>query len=230
MKKSLIALILIPFLATSAQQNFNYAKVQLIKIYQSNPAQKEFYCDCDFNFNGKKGVVDLDSCGYQARKNQNRAERIEWEHVMPAENFGRQLQCWKQGGRKNCKKDTAFNKMEGDMHNLQPSIGEVNGDRSNYSYSLFTKIFNQYGQCQSAVDFKYRQFQPRDEIRGMIARTYFYMSGKYNISLSKQSKQLMTAWDKMYPPNRWECERNKLIKQIQGNDNQFITEQCQRFN
>ena len=64
--------------------------------------------------------------------------------------------------------------MKGDLHNLQPSISEVNGDRSNYRYSQFTKEINQCGQCQSAVDFKSRQFQPREEIRGVIA----YMQDK----------------------------------------------------
>ena len=112
------------------------------------------------------------------------------------------------------------------MHNLQPSIGEVNGDRSNYRYSQFTKTFNQYGQFQTAVDFKQRQFQPREEIRGVIARTYFYMQDKYNINLSDSESKLMTAWNEMYPPEKWECERNKKIEQIQGNDNRFITEEC----
>lgn len=228
MKKYLISILLLPFFCYSAQQNFNNAKTQLIKIYKNNPEQKEFYCGCDFSFTGKKGIVDLNSCDYQARKNQTRAERIEWEHVMPAENFGRHLQCWKEGGRKNCKKDATFNQMEGDMHNLQPSIGEVNGDRSNYGYTLFTQTFNQYGQCQTAVDFKARRFQPRDEIRGVIARTYFYMSDKYKINLSKQDKQLMSAWDKMYPPSKWECTRNQLIQDLQGNDNKFITTSCSR--
>ena len=42
-------------------------------------------------------------------------------HVMPAENFGRHLSCWKEGGRKACKKDPIFNEMEADMHNLVPA-------------------------------------------------------------------------------------------------------------
>lgn len=227
MKKIIIALLLLPFVSNAAEQNFNQAKSQLIKLYQANPEQKEFYCNCNFSFNGKKGIVDLKSCGYQSRKNQTRAERIEWEHVMPAENFGRQLQCWQDGGRKNCKKDKTYNLMEGDMHNLQPAVGEVNGDRSNFGYTYFTKTFNQYGQCPTAVDFKARQFQPRDEIRGIIARTYLYMSSRYHIRLSKQDTQLMSAWDKMYPVNKWECIRNELISRIQGNDNPYITAKCQ---
>ena len=116
--------------------------------------------------------------------------------------------------------------MEEDLHNLQPSIDEVNGDRSNYRYSQFTKTFNQYGQCKTAVDFKQRQFQPREEIRGTIARTYFYMQDKYNINLSDAQSKLMTAWDNEYPPDEWECERNKQIERIQGNANRFITEKC----
>lgn len=226
MKRFLVTLLLIPALSHAVQQNFSHAKTELVKLYKNNPEQKEFYCGCDFRFQGKKGIVDLPSCGYQSRKNQTRAQRIEWEHVMPAENFGRNLQCWKNGGRKNCKSDATFNQIEGDMHNLQPAIGEVNGDRSNYSYSLFTKTYTQYGQCPTAVDFKTRQFQPRDEIRGMIARTYLYMSNQYHIPLSKQNQQLMSAWNKMYAPSIWECQRNQLIKKVQGNDNPYITEQC----
>ena len=212
--------------STQKKQNFNDAKNKLIKIYKDNPITKTFYCGCDFSFLGKKGIVDLASCGYEVRKNENRASRIEWEHVMPAENFGRHLKCWIEGGRKGCQKDTTFNKMEGDMHNLQPAIGEVNGDRSNYRYSQFTKKFSQYGQCKVATDFKSRKFQPREDSYGTIARTYLYMSYKYGINLSKQDRQLMVAWDKKNPPTFWECERNKIIKNLQGNDNPFISNKC----
>ena len=39
-----------------------------------------------------------------------------------AENFGKHLPCWKDGGRKACEKDPVFSKMEADMHNLVPAI------------------------------------------------------------------------------------------------------------
>ena len=172
-------------------------------------------------------VVDLAACGYKVRKNSERAKRIEWEHVMPAYHFGHQLLCWQNGGRNNCKSDKRFNLMEGDLHNLQPAIGEVNGDRSNFGYSLFTNTFKQYGQCQMAIDFKNRTAQPRQQIRGIIARTYLYMENRYKLSLSKQDKNLMDAWNKLYPPSKWECKRNKIIESIQGNDNPYITKHCQ---
>ncbi|MWP62918.1 endonuclease [Gilliamella sp. Pas-s25] len=160
------------------------------------------------------------------KKNQARAECIESKHVMSAKNFGRHLTCWQGGRRKVCKKDATFNQIEGDMHNLQPAIGEVNGDRSNYRYSLFTKEFNQYRQFKSAMDFKAHVFQPRNENRGMIARAYLYMSDKYKINLSNQEKKLMMAWNTMYAPENFECKRNAHIAKVQDNDNKFVTGRC----
>lgn len=214
-------------------QSFNQAKARLTEIYKAYPTQKEFYCGCDFSWKGKRGEVDLASCGYQVRKNTERANRIEWEHVMPAYAFGNQLQCWQKGGRENCKKapdySEFFNVMEGDMHNLQPAIGEINGDRSNFRFNEFTKRFNQYGQCQFATDFKNRQVQPRNEVKGVIARTYLYMIGRYQLSISSREKALMKRWDDKFPPQKWECERNEIIREIQGNDNQYITSKCDTF-
>ncbi|SUH35021.1 endonuclease I [Salmonella enterica subsp. enterica] len=40
------------------------------------------------------------------------------------------------------------------MHNLQPAIGEVNGDRGNFMYSQWNGGEGQYGQCAMKVDFK----------------------------------------------------------------------------
>ena len=56
------------------------------------------------------------------------------EHAVPAWEFGHQLQCWQEGGRKNCGKSDEFNRMEGTCTTL-PAIGEVNGDRANFRFS-----------------------------------------------------------------------------------------------
>ena len=80
----------------------------------------EFYCGCKYSGNR----VDLRSCGYTPRKNAGRAQRIEWEHIVPAWVIGHQRQCWQKGGRKNCAaNDAQFRKAEADLHNLVPSIG-----------------------------------------------------------------------------------------------------------
>ncbi len=201
--------------------NFRQAKKQLAAMYKDQH-QTSFYCGCDFQYKGKKLIPDLNSCGYQVRKQVKRASRIEWEHIMPAWAFGHQRQCWQKGGRKACKSDNEFQKMEGDMHNLVPAIGEVNGDRSNYRFTQWNGIANQYGQCKMIVDFKQKQVQPPQEARGAIARAYLYMAQRYQLKLSKKEQQLYNAWNKQIPPSRWECRKNTLVEKIQGNSNPFI--------
>jgi Endonuclease I len=158
-------------------KSFSQAKTAGVKVNSDVPG--DFYCGCKINWQGKKGVIDLESCGYKVRKNENRASRVEWEHVMPAWQFGHQRQCWQDGGRKNCAKDPVYRKIESDMHNLQPAVGEVNGDRGNFMYSQWNGGEGQYGQCAMKVDFKEKVAEPPARSRGAIARTYFYMRDTY---------------------------------------------------
>ncbi|PIF14068.1 deoxyribonuclease I [Candidatus Pantoea floridensis] len=208
------------------QNNFQQAKAYAAQINADAPA--DFYCGCKISWHGKKGVPDLSSCGYSVRKNANRAERIEWEHVMPAWEFGHQRQCWQNGGRKSCSKDADYRRIESDLHNLQPAIGEVNGDRNNFQYSQWNGGEQQYGQCSMKIDFKQKLAQPPERARGAIARTYFYMRDQYHLRLSRQQTQLFTAWDKQYPVTQWECERDNRIAKIQGNHNSYVQQACQR--
>ncbi len=135
---------------------------------------------------------------------------------MPAENFGKHLPCWQDGGRKACEKDPVFSKMEADMHNLVPSIGELNADRSNLRYGADKPKTGMYGECKFEVNFDANRTYVRDEIKGDVARAYFYMSNTYNINLSDQERKLMEVWDKQDPIDEWEIEKNKRIEKIQG--------------
>ncbi|MBP2154322.1 deoxyribonuclease I [Erwinia rhapontici] len=208
------------------QNSFNQAKAYAVQINDGAPGT--FYCGCKIHWQGKKGVPDLASCGYQVRKNANRASRIEWEHVVPAWSFGHQRQCWQNGGRKNCAKDEGYRRIETDLHNLQPSIGEVNGDRGNFMYSQWNGGESQYGQCAMKIDFKNKLAEPPVRARGAIARTWFYMRDQYQLQMSKQQTQLMTAWNKQYPATQWECERDRRIARVQGNHNPYVQQACQR--
>ncbi|MGJ0481515.1 deoxyribonuclease I [Pantoea agglomerans] len=208
------------------QNNFQQAKTFAAAINADAPGS--FYCGCKIQWQGKKGIPDLNSCGYQPRKNANRAARIEWEHVMPAWEFGHQRQCWQEGGRKNCSKDPDYRRIESDLHNLEPAVGEVNGDRGNFAYSQWNGSEKQYGQCEMKIDFKLKQAEPPARARGAIARTYFYMRDQYNLRISRQQTQLFTAWDKLYPVTQWECERDQRIAKVQGNHNPYVQQACQR--
>ncbi|MGC1025724.1 deoxyribonuclease I [Pantoea agglomerans] len=208
------------------QNNFQQAKTFAAAINADAPGS--FYCGCKIQWQGKKGIPDLNSCDYQVRKNANRAARIEWEHVMPAWEFGHQRQCWQDGGRKNCSKDPDYRRIETDLHNLQPAVGEVNGDRGNFAYSQWNGSEQQYGQCEMKIDFKLKQAEPPARARGAIARTYFYMRDQYHLRISRQQTQLFTAWNKLYPVTIWECERDQRIAKVQGNHNPYVQQACQR--
>ena len=164
------------------------------------------------------------SCGYEARKQASRAKRTEWEHIVPAWTFGHQRQCWQQGGRKNCvASDRVFRAMEADLFNLYPSVGEVNGDRANFNYGMAAGVGAQYGACQTRIDFGSRTAEPRNEVKGLVARTTFYMFDRYNLNMSRQQQQLLMAWSKQYPATAWERKRNDRIAQIVGYSNPFVT-------
>lgn len=214
--KNIILLFLLSFILL-ADSSFSSSKKILKEIYRDH--QITFYCGAEYNLENKGNMIDRSSCGYEPRipitkkgKDNTRARRIEWEHVMPAENFGKHLPCWKEGGRKNCSKvSLEFRKMEADMMNLVPAIGELNGDRSNFRYGALEPKAGQYGECRFQVDFKLDRAYVKKEIRGDIARIYFYMSKKYNIPLSKQERQMMEVWDRQDPIDAWEIEKKRRI-------------------
>lgn len=145
---------------------------------------------------------------------------------MPAYNFGRARQCWQKGGRDYCQKnDAVFRAMEADMHNLTPTVGELNADRSNFRFGLLPETSHQHGACPFKVDFKAHVAEPRPEARGIIARVQFYMHDRYNLPMSRQQQQLYMAWHKQYPPTAWELERDKRIAVRMGHHNPFVTGQ-----
>lgn len=221
-----LSLMLLPAAATTQGiNNFSQAKAAAVIINRDAPGS--FYCGCKISWEGKKGTPDLASCGYQVRKSAQRASRIEWEHVVPAWEFGHQRQCWQDGGRKNCAQDPSYRQMETDLHNLQPAVGEVNGDRGNFQYSQWHGDEGQYGQCAMKIDFKNKLAEPPPRARGAIARTYFYMRDRYQLRLSPQQTRLFEVWDRQYPVSAWECTRNRRIESVQGNSNPYILRACQ---
>lgn len=232
MKPLLFAFALLLALAGNANADapttFGQAKViakQKVFFDQASSELGELYCGCKWKWVGKSGGrVDAASCGYETRKQQSRAERTEWEHIVPAWTFGHQRQCWQNGGRKQCESsDPIFRAMEADLFNLYPAVGEVNGDRANYNYGMAGRMGPQYGQCQTKIDFGGRTAEPRDEVKGLVARTTFYMFDRYGLNMSRQQQQLLIAWHKKHPVSSWEQQRNQRIAKIMGHSNPFVT-------
>ena len=194
-------------------------------IYHDQTQAGTFYCGCAWEWMGRQGGrIKQDSCGYKVRTDPIRGARLEWEHLVPASTFGKARKCWQKGGRPYCKKhDPMFNQMEGDLHNLVPVIGEINADRANYPFAELPKTGYKHGQCEFKVDFKKGRAEPRDEVKGTIARVYFYMHDQYGFRMSRAQQKLLLNWSSLYPPNEWELERDRRIKEHMGHSNPFVT-------
>ncbi len=119
--------------------------------------------------------------------------------------------------------DPVFRAMEADLFNLYPSVGEVNADRSNYQYGMVAGVDPQYGSCPTKVDFKGRRAEPRNEVKGLVARVTFYMHDRYGLNMSRQQQQLLMAWDRQYPASAWEREWESRTARVMGHRNHFVT-------
>ena len=231
-------------------QSFYAVKKEMLEwIYYDH--RQTLYCGAEFTAHKKvtkpKGFripnlkkVDFRVYDISPEELQRKAERMEWEHIVPAQNFGRTFAEWSNGhrncvygkgkkfkGRKCAEQESEeFRYMYTDMYNLYPSIGAVNYLRGNFNLTQFSeKVPNTFGQCPFKIS--QNKAEPRDEVKGLIARTYLYMQKTYpRYRIGEPMYSLMKAWSKKYPVTKWECTRAYRIEHVQGNPNSIVKEQC----
>lgn len=242
MNKIILALALIglPIMALASgnttNDSFNSAKRMLEhQVYFDHCVT--LYCGAEFD---AQKHVSL-SAGFTTRAHEKRATKVEWEHAVPTENFGRAFSEWRDGhpecvnrngkpfkGRRCAEKiNMEYRHMQADMYNLFPAIGAVNAVRSNKQYSALPGSASAFGSCPAKVDGN--RFEPPDRAKGQVARAALYMADSYPMyRLSRQQQQLFEAWDKMYLVDAWECTRAKRIEKLQGNENARVKEPCQQ--
>lgn len=211
----------------SSPASFTEAKKIANTLFRQH--QETLYCGCKYNENKE---VDLASCNMQTASGIKRAHRIEWEHMMPAENFGRHFVCWQEAichkdtkrfkGRKCCEQiDELFNQAEAELYNLWPAVGLVNQARSNYRFAQLDNKTIFYG-CNFAIDKDARKVEPADSAKGIVARANLFMSDKYDVPLSSSQRKLFNAWNKQFPPSEWEKQWAKAVREIEGYSNPYI--------
>lgn len=221
--------ILSSSLIFSAPTNFYAAKLHAETIFAKHP--ETLYCGCSYR---DLHHIDLVRCGMRYAKHLKRAKRIEWEHMMPAEHFGKHFKCWQKKicrrsgksfkGRSCCRKRSVeFNEAEAELYNIWPAVGIINQARSNYRFSPLETHQGTYG-CDFEVDSKLRKVEPADRAKGIVARANLFMSDRYHIRLSKSQRQLFLAWNKAFPPSIWEKEWALEVAMIEGYDNPYITQ------
>jgi deoxyribonuclease-1 len=183
----LITLITTSTLSANQEiQSFNKAK-QILEKQVYNNHRTTLYCGAEFD--AKKRVIPPQ--GFTTTKYIKRAKKIEWEHVVPAQNFGWTFSEWSDGhkqcinskgkafkGRKCAEKvNSEYRYMQSDMFNLYPVIGAVNALRSNYNFTMLSGTNSAFGSC--AMKIESRKAEPPEIARGRIARTYLYMEDTY---------------------------------------------------
>ncbi|WP_414811592.1 endonuclease [Photobacterium profundum] len=229
--------LLLAFNATAANlhiESFSKAKKTLEKnVYFDH--RTTLYCGASFDT--KKNITPPP--GFKSDKYVKRSKKVEWEHVVPAENFGRTFIEWRDGdtqcvnnkgkaykGRRCANKASKeYRLMQSDLYNLFPAIGSVNAARSNYNFTMLPAEPADFGSCQVKIDN--RKAEPPIAARGRIARTYLYMEQSYSrYRMSKSQRQLMAAWDKQFPVSAWECKRAERIEKLQGNVNNVLKTRC----
>ncbi len=134
--------------------------------------------------------------------------------------------------------------MRSDMHHLAPTKSNVNSSRGNLPFgnisdSKATKWYqnaNQYnsdpdGSAGDSEAYSKRNssyFEPRDEVKGDVARAvmYFYtMYDSADTSFFESMKVTLLEWHKLDPVDDFERSRNELIKKYQGNENPYIIDE-----
>ncbi|MFO7722584.1 MAG: endonuclease [Bacteroidales bacterium] len=160
----------------------------------------------------------VDQCGNYAKE----GDCYNREHTVPASWFNNA--------------DTVYT----DLFHIYPTDGFVNGKRSNYPFGEVanpswtstngSKLGNMIFPGYSGT-----VFEPIDEYKGDLARTYFYMAVRYlnklpswsspmfaGDSLTLWTKNLLLKWHYQDTVSQKELNRNDSVYLIQDNRNPFI--------
>jgi len=140
--------------------------------------------------------------------------------------------------------------MYTDLFHMYPTDKKVNNVRSNYIYGIVqtpsytSSNGSKLGSSDLTTGFSGTVFEPIDEYKGDLARTYLYMATCYEDKIASWTSydteakaildgdsfpaykawyvQLLLKWSSDDPVSQKEIDRNNAIYGIQGNRNPFI--------
>lgn len=126
--------------------------------------------------------------------------------------------------------------MDSDVHNLKPADASVNSSRSNLDFDWSLYWHSEATECKFTPGISW---EPRDAVKGDIARIVFYMDARYKwtngeLNLTVVDKvdtypypehgklSALLDWNPMDLPDQFEHNRNNVIYRFQKNRNPFI--------
>lgn len=127
--------------------------------------------------------------------------------------------------------DTAYT----DFHHLRPTDRTVNSSRGEKDFDWGDSWHSEATECKDTPD----SFEPRDAVKGDVARMIFYMTVRYesnntynlemvdyiNTAVGSTylgKKSTLLQWHEADPVDDFEQNRNDVIYSLQGNRNPFI--------
>lgn len=160
-------------------------------------------------------------------------------------NYSKECDCY---NREHTTPQSWFNSaspMVSDLFNVYPTDGKVNGERSNYPYGEVGSASYTSGNgsklgSSSMSEYSGTVFEPIDEFKGDLARTYMYMATRYagqceswgsegtavysssNLGFTPYSVALFLKWSRQDPVSAKEIARNDASQAVQKNRNPFI--------
>lgn len=134
--------------------------------------------------------------------------------------------------------------MYTDLFHLYPTDGYVNGRRSNYPYGenegeIYSSNggFSKLGKC-TIPGYSGTVFEPNDEYKGDLARSYFYMATAYEDKIANWNSDMLAhnaypayadwaltmllRWAQEDPVSQKEIDRNNAVYKLQHNRNPYI--------
>ena len=172
----------------------------------------DIYSNCEF-------TPGDDQCGSYSRE----CDCYNREHTVPQSWFGEATP------------------MKTDLFHVYPTDGWANGKRGNIPLGTVSRPTytstngSKVGPC-TYPGYSGTVFEPADEYKGDLARTYFYMSVCYknkNLGQAEESMfdgselkpwalQMLLQWHYADPVSQKEIDRNNAVYAIQHNRNPFI--------
>lgn len=99
---ALLAMMLSGQVLATGINSFSQAKTAGVKVNADVPG--DFYCGCKINWQGKKGVVDLASCGYKVRKMKTAPAALNGNTSCPPGSSATSVSVGRTAGEKTVRK------------------------------------------------------------------------------------------------------------------------------
>jgi endonuclease I len=112
---------------------------------------------------------------------------------------------------------------ESDLHHLFPTDPDANAERSSLRFGDVTRAdWQSGGSSMGRSASGSTVFEPRDPMKGDIARALFYYAVVYNMDINSEEESALRRWNDADPPDERERRRNQSIANVQRDRNPFV--------